>query len=127
MRIFKRTGIVFALMIFVMIFSVTGCGKESKTEKEVKAAQKILAGTWIDTNNETTIELFGDNTGTMTDGSKSFSISSWLYENNRIKFTCSSIMGDIIVAGKCEIIDEDTWIWTDEEDENDFTKYIRKK
>ena len=110
-----------------MIFSVTGCGKESKTEKEVKAAQKILAGTWIDTNNETTIELFGDNTGTMTDGSKSFSISSWLYENNRIKFTCSSIMGDIIVAGKCEIIDEDTWIWTDEEDENDFTKYIRKK
>lgn len=129
MRSFKRTGIVFVLMIIVMMFAVTGCGKESKMEKEVKSAQKVLAGTWVDTNNETTIELFSDNTGIMsyTDGSKSFSITSWIYENNRIKFTCSSIVGDVIVAGKCDIVDDDTWIYTDEENENDATTYIREQ
>lgn len=129
MRNIKKSGIVFVLLIVVMMFGITGCGKESKAEKEAKSAQKVLSGKWIDTNNETTIELFSDNTGIMsyTDGSKSFSISSWLYENDRIKFTCSSIVGDINISGKCEIIDDDTWIYTDEDNENDFTKYVREK
>lgn len=125
MKMCKRLFVI-ALVSVLLTMCLMACGG-NQNDGKVRSDKEKIVGRWCDTVNESEMEFFSDGTGTMkslTDNT-SYTISSWLLEDGRMKLTCSSLVGDITVVGSYEFTSDDAFTYTSDKD-NEVTVYERQ-